>query len=72
MAFATLPFQVVAAAATATEDHSHPTPHVNHPIPLHYLNLSGGASEDIGVTGIQDSHGGASEELSTGSSKLDL
>ncbi|OJD16496.1 hypothetical protein AJ78_03351 [Emergomyces pasteurianus Ep9510] len=31
-----------------------------------------GASENIGVTGIQDGHGGASEEFSAGSSKFDL
>jgi hypothetical protein len=31
-----------------------------------------GASEDIGVTGIEDGHGGATEQLTAGGTKLDL
>lgn len=35
-----------------------------------FLSTAGG--EDVGVTGIDDGHGGASEELTTCGSKLDL
>ena len=34
--------------------------------------LSGLVAEDVGVTGIQDGHGAATEELSAGSAELDL
>lgn len=34
--------------------------------------LSDGGGEDVGVTGVDDGHGGAAEQLSSGCSQLDL
>lgn len=39
---------------------------------LKSFHLSGGAGQDVGVTSIQDGHGRAAEELSTGSSEFNL
>lgn len=38
----------------------------------HALGLGDGGGEDVGVTGIDDGHGGATEELTGGGTKLDL
>lgn len=35
-------------------------------------NLLGVGRQDVGVTGVQDGHGGATEELTAGGTKLDL
>ena len=39
---------------------------------IHALRLSDGGGEDIGVTGINDGHGGATEELTGGGTELNL
>lgn len=39
---------------------------------LVFIPLRGLAAQDIGVTSIQDCHGGAAEKLTASSSKLDL
>ena len=36
------------------------------------LRLCDGGSEDVGVTGIKDGHGGATEELTGGGTELNL
>jgi hypothetical protein len=36
------------------------------------LRLCDGGSEDVGVTGIDDGHGGATEELTGGGTELNL
>lgn len=48
--------------------HRHPPP------PLHTSRTANllGASEDVRVTGIENGHGGATEQLSAGGTKLDL
>lgn len=48
--------------------HRHSPPPVRASKTTHLL----GASEDVGVTGIENGHGGAAEELTTGGTKLDL
>jgi hypothetical protein len=48
--------------------HRHPPPPLRITKSAHLL----GASEDIGVTGIEDGHGGATEQLTAGGTKLNL
>lgn len=46
-----------------------------HPPPLFHISKTThllGAGEDVRVTGIEDGHGGATEQLTAGGTKLDL
>jgi hypothetical protein len=46
------------------------TPKKNHSLSARHLSLL--VAEDVGVTSVEDSHGGASEELTAGGTELDL
>ena len=46
--------------------------HLHTYVPCKDVHLSSLTREDIGVTSIQDSHGGASEELTTCGTELNL
>lgn len=48
--------------------HRHPPPPLHISKTTHLL----GAGEDVRVTGIEDGHGGATEQLTAGGTKLDL
>lgn len=52
------------------------TPHILPPYICITVSLSSthllGASEDVRVTGVEDGHGGATEELTAGGTELDL